>query len=362
MSPINFTPSEAAQYFDNAATTPLDPKILNEMLPYLGEAFGNANSLHGFGRRASAAIETARERVASLVGAEDPHQVLFTSGATEANNQVLNSFSRLAVSPFEHSSVREPARARFAQVLENHGFKVLAPTNVVDLVSVMRVNNETGTVLDLPTELSETQLVHSDITQALGKIPVSMHRLSFATCSAHKLYGPKGVGAVVFAEEPPHAWNLGGEQEHGLRGGTLNVPAIVGFGAACVVAADEMDANYAHAEICRAVLLEQLAGCTDWQINGGSSLSPYILSLSFYGLEGETLVIELDRLGFAVSSGAACSSGSNEPSHVLQSAGLEPEWSRGTVRVSFGKFNTAESSAQLGIAMRRIVENLRRQF
>lgn len=351
--------TDLSRYFDNAATTPLDPRVLQEMIPFFGVDFGNANSIHSFGRKALDAVELARKRVAALIGAEDPYQVLFTSGATESNNQVLRSFLRAAVSPFEHSAILEPARTLGHSTLENDGLIVLPPKDRPELVSLMSVNNEIGTIWQ-PNSLSgSATYIHSDMTQAVGKVPIDLAGISFASFSAHKFYGPKGVGGLYFAETPPSTWILGGEQEHGLRGGTLNVPGIVGMGAAAQIAIDEQNVNFAHAERLRAIVLEGLEGCTDWQINGGSSVSPYILSVSFLTLEGESLVVEMDRFGYAISSGAACSSHSMEPSHVLTALKIDENWRRGTVRISFGRLCTAESASGLSKSLRHAVEKTR---
>ncbi|MBI1757192.1 MAG: cysteine desulfurase [Fimbriimonas ginsengisoli] len=347
------------RYFDNAATTPVDPRVREEMLPFLGEAFGNANSLHEPGRRARAAVELARERVARLLGAEDPSQIVFVSGATEANNWILNAFPKAAISPFEHSSLFDTARALGRAVLPNEGLKLLGPPWPVDLVSVMAVNNEIGARWDASKHRHPGASLHSDITQAAGKLPVSVAPLDFASLSGHKFHGPKGIGALYSRESPPPPMLLGGEQEGGFRAGTLNVPAIVGMGAAAQIALDEMDNDLQTAQACRAAVLGALEGCTEMRVNGGESPSPYILSLSFRGVVGETLVIEADQAGFAISSGAACSSRSTEPSHVMTALGIEPDWLKGTVRISFGRYNKESSSSELGLSLRRSVERLR---
>lgn len=349
-----------SRYFDNAATTPLDERVLREMMPFLRDGFGNANSIHTAGRQARNAVEVARVRVAAMIGADDPAQILFTSGATEANNQVLRSFSKVAVSPFEHSSIHEPAQRLGLEVLTNDGLTVLPPRKRVDLISLMTVNNEIGTIWR-PDELAGcARYVHSDITQAAGKLNVSLDGLDFASFSAHKFYGPKGIGALYFKSTLPEPLLVGGEQEHALRGGTLNVPGIVGMGAACAIAQDEMAEWTAMANDLKALLLEGLLTCPGWRLNGGENASPYIVSLSFEGLEGETLVIELDREGYAISSGAACSSQSTEPSHVLRVLNIEEVWARGTVRISFGKYCTREAVIGLSESLRHAVENLRR--
>jgi len=338
----------------------MDERVLREMLPFLQDGFGNANSIHSYGQRAHAAVEVARERVASLIGAEDPSQIIFTSGATESNNQVLRSFTIAAVSPFEHSAVREPARRLGFQVLSNEGLTVIPPSEPVELISMMTVNNEIGTIWDPAPFAEHAKYVHSDITQAAGKIPISLNGIDFASLSAHKFYGPKGVGALYFEQAAPKPLLIGGEQEKSLRGGTLNVPGIVGMGVAAELAIQEMQPSFTLAQELRSVLLDGLSGCTDWRTNGGSPVSPYILSVSFLGVEGETLVVELDRAGFAISSGAACSSHSTEPSHVLHALNVKEPWARGTARISFGKYCTIESTRDLSNTLRHAVENIRR--
>lgn len=349
-----------ARYFDNAATTPLDDRVLHEMLPFFGEAFGNPNSIHAFGQFARNAVEVARNRVAQALGADDPEQILFTSGATEANNQVLRSFPFGAVSPFEHSAVREPAKLLGFEVLKNDGLTVLPPKQRVPLLSLMSVNNEIGSIWN-PSEFEPfADFVHSDITQRVGKLPIDLTGIEFASLSAHKFYGPKGIGALFFRQFPPDPLHVGGEQEFSSRGGTLNVPGIVGMGMAIQLATEELEQNLKHAKELRSVLLDGLSTCSDWQLLGGEQVSPYIMSVSFLGVEGETLVVEVDRAGFAISSGAACSSHSHELSPVLKVLNIEEAWSRGTIRISFGRYCTVESAYELSRALRRTVENLRR--
>lgn len=298
-----------------------------------------------------AAVDKAREQVARLIGAEAPDEIVFTSGATESNNWMVYGFPDLVPSPFEHSSLHVPAMHLGRQFMGNEGFRVRTPDDSV-IVSLMKVNNEIGTIF-LPEKLATaTRLVHSDITQALGKIEVDASKLDYASFSGHKFYSPKGVGALYAkgANFPP-ACIMGGEQENGFRAGTLNVPGIVGMGAAAEIALDEQEQDAALAAELRHIVLEGLDRTLDFQVNGGALVSPFILSLSFYGMEGETLVVELDRLGFAISSGAACSSRSADPSHVLSALGFEPEWLHGTIRISFGRFNTRESAYALSKAL-----------
>jgi cysteine desulfurase len=347
-------------YFDHAATTPLDPRALEEMRPFLEDAFGNAHSLHSRGTQAMAAVDRARERVAALVGADDPSQIFFTSGATEANNWVLRQQIRIAVSPFEHSAVLEPARRFGASLLPHDGWRVLPPEDPVDLVSLMSVNNEVGTVWE-PSDLAGPgHSVHSDLTQSLGKIPIRLDGVDYASMSAHKLYGPKGVGALFARTLDLEPLLFGGEQEHGMRGGTLNVPGIVGFGAAAAIAADESEGLLHHVEILRASVLEALRTVTDHRVNGGDRVSPFILSVSFMGIEAHPALVELDRMGFSVGSGAACSSRKTEPSHVLTAHSDDPAWMRGTLRISFGRFNTEAAAAALGARICTVIDDLRR--
>lgn len=355
------------RYFDNAATTPVDPRVVEEMLPYFSEAFGNANSIHEPGRRAHAAVELARERVAQLVGADYPEQIVFTSGATEANNWILALGTPLVVSPFEHSSVWETNTFFQGQVLQNHGYELADPSKPACCAAVMHVNNETGAVLKLPPSLEldahEDEgafMVLRDLTQTIGKVDLPHHNRSFfGSMSAHKFYGPKGVGALYCHHASPAVWMHGGEQENGLRAGTLNVPGIVGMGAAAAIALQEAENDRRRVEALRALVLGELMKINDCQLNSPTDASPYIVSVSFLGIEGETLVIEADRAGFAISSGAACSSKLTEPSHVLMALGMDPGWIRGTIRISFGKYNTEASAENLAKDLRKVVEKLR---
>ena len=350
---------DPARYFDHAATTPVDPTVLREMLPFLTDDFGNANSLHAFGRKAHAAVELARGRVAALLQAEDPSQIVFTSGATEGNNWLLRIFPDAMVSPFEHSSIREPAKRLGLTTLANQGVSLEAAAEPTNLLSVMRVNNETGTLWDVRPLRGAAKRVHTDLTQACGKIPVEVDGLDFATLSAHKFYGPKGGGAIYMECEPLPPLIIGGEQEMGLRGGTLNVPGIVGMGAAAELALERQPADYAHALELQQAVLSAFERDDLVQVNGGEEHSPFILSLSFYGLEGETLVLEVDRAGYAISSGAACSSSSTESSPVLRAMGLEESWNRGTVRISFGRANTGETAVGLATCLQQSAQKLR---
>ena len=348
------------RYFDNAATTPMDPRVLREMAPFFEESFGNAHSPHAYGRAALDAVDRARVRVADAIGAEDPSQVYFTSGATEADNWVLDLHrDSLAVSPFEHAAVREPAVRHGAEVLANVEHRLLPPRETPELVSVMSVNNEIGTRWDVRDFAASGARIHADATQALGKVEFDVAGLDYASFSAHKLYGPKGVGALFARDAPFEPLLEGGGQEYGLRGGTLNVPGIVGFGACAAIAMQEIERDQAHAVRCREALLVGLSDLSDWRILGGPHVSPFILGLTFLGVQGETLVVEADAAGYAISSRSACSSGATHPSHVLRALELESEWERGAIRIGFGRFSGLEAAAQLGVALARIVQRLR---
>lgn len=260
----------------------------------------------------------------------------------------------MMVSAIEHSSLRVPARAWGMPQLSVRQWQV--ETLEGSDASVMAVNNETG---GMPSLGVRPPRLHVDATQAVGKVDWTVGDSDWASCSAHKLGGPKGVGALYIRDGYLKPATFGGGQEHGLRSGTLNVPGIVGFGAAASEALAERDEARRRAEALRAIVLNRLRNLADWQTNDAPIQSPHILSLSFLGLMGETLVIELDRVGFAISSGAACSSESEEESPVLRALGIDPAWNRGTIRLSFGRDNTEESATALGDALAAAVEKLR---
>ena len=339
----------------------MDPRVLAAMRPWLGDGWGNAHSIHEPGRRARAAVEGARASIAQLLSCQ-PEEVFFTSGATESSNWVIRAHESGAFSPFEHEAVRQPAlRAGYA-ILPNAGYELRPVPSREELISVMAVNNEVGTIFDVASFRSPADVLHSDITQALGKIATDLTPLDYASFSAHKLYGPQGVGGL-FAREgsTPEPLLLGGEQEHGRRAGTLNVAAIVGMGMAAQVASDERIRDQELASELREICLEELRGVPDLMVHGGSDVSPFILSLSLLGVEGETLVVEMDAAGYAISAGAACSSTSTEPSHVLTALGLDSSWIRGTIRISFGRFNTLEATAAMANHLRTVAEKIRRK-
>jgi cysteine desulfurase len=370
-------------YFDHNATTPLDERVLEAMLPFLKGRYGNASSRHELGTVARRAVDAAREQVAALVNVR-ASQVIFVSGGTEANNAFIKGAaaylkpSQVAVSAIEHPCVAKPA-----QELARAGWKVrkLAVTgdgqlDMADLeaalqeptglVSVMLANNETGVVQDVAAVGERARRasawMHTDAVQALGKIPVDFPALNVhaMTLSAHKIYGPKGAGALVVDRRLELRPLIhGGGHEQGLRSGTENVPAIVGFGAACELAAGRMDELAPRLAALRARLEQGLRGLGAVIFGAGAPRIPNTSYFAFDRIEGETLVIELDKAGHAVAPGAACSSANPEPSATLLAMGVDPEFARGAVRFSLGAGNTAAQIDEFLRALAAVVARLR---
>ncbi len=351
-------------YFDHNATTPLDERVLASMQPYFREHFGNPSSRHEYGREARRAVDSAREQVAAALGAH-PAQVIFTSGGSEANNLAIKGAAaclpaaQVAVSAVEHPCVARPAQelARqgwtLARIAVNAAGEVQGATleqvlqQPTGLVSVMLANNETGVIQDVATlgEMARRHgaLMHSDAVQALGKVPLDFAALNvdMLSVSAHKAYGPKGIGALVLdkgLEIQPLISGAG--HEKGLRAGTENVPAIVGFGVACEIAAREA---VQRAEGLRALRDElecglRALGAVIFGADAGRLANTSYFA--FPGIDGETLVMALDSVGYAVAGGAACSSGSTQASATLLAMGVDNEIGRGAVRASLGKHTT----------------------
>ena len=358
----------APDYFDYNATTPLEPQVLEAMLPCFSAQFGNASSRHEYGRAARRVIDEARCKVASAVGAHFT-EVIFTSGGSEANNLFIKGAAAcikpgmLAISAIEHPCVIKPAEqlARRGWLLEKLAVDaegrvatqnyqaVLA--NKPKLVSVMLANNETGVLQDVAALASQAKAVgawfHTDAVQAVGKVAVDFRSLNAAgvhalTLSAHKLGGPKGAAALVLDKrvelEPLIA---GGGHERGLRSGTENVPAIVGFGVACELAVRRIAEAAPRLLGLRAQLERGLHEMGATLFGVGAKRLPNTLYFALPDVDGETLVGQLDRAGFALASGAACSSANPEPSHVLRAMGVAPGLARGAVRISLGAASTA---------------------
>jgi cysteine desulfurase len=371
-------------YLDHNATTPLDPRVLEAMLPYLGSEFGNPSSVHRFGRAARAALDAAREQVAALVNAP-ASQVIFSSGGTEANNIALLGccaglpVGRIAISAIEHDSVRAPAR-----VLASRGWTV--DTIAVDaagrvsertlaaalhpntrLVSVMLANNESGVVQDLSTLAATARasgvIMHSDAVQAAGKVAIDYQGsgVQLMSMSGHKIYGPKGVGALIVDKAlDMQALVYGGGQEKALRPGTENVAGIVGFGAAAQIAMEELQSGAARQAELRKHLEVQLNGIDDLVIFAADAVRvPNTTQLSVPGIDGEALLLQLDRAGFAVSSGSACAAGSHAPSHVMVAMGVAPDLARGALRVSLGRSTTREQLDDFCRELRAAIYQLR---
>ena len=370
-----------AIYLDNNATTPMDERVLEAMMPYFRDHFGNASSVHSRGRVARQAVETAREQVARLVNAR-PAQVIFTSGGTEANNFALRSVRHLATGPYrvavsavEHPSVLEPAKqwGETGIIPVDEQGRVgqrdmrLALANAPQLVSVMTANNETGVLQDIPSlaALAREQgvLFHTDAVQAAGKVALDFDRLGvhLLTLSGHKLYGPKGVGAlIVDSQLDIEPLLVGGGQERGRRSGTENVAAIVGFGLAAELAADELAARSAHVQRLRERFENALQSMTDVVLFGQQAgRLPNTVLMAIPGIDGETLLMALDRAGIEVSSGSACDSQKSRASHVLLAMGVEAEIARCAVRISLGKENTTDDIDQLVSVLKQQIQMLR---
>lgn len=377
-------------YLDHAATTPVVPEVRELMLDYLRDDFGNPSSVHGAGRTAKSAVEEAREQVATAIGAS-PAEIVFTGGGTEADNlgikgavrKLRGNGNHIVTTAFEHHAVLDTCEWLAGQGLELTVVPV-GPDGLVDpaevaaavrhetlLVSVMAVNNEIGTIQPMAEivaavkERNRNTLVHTDAVQALPNIPVDVRewKVDLAAFAAHKLGGPKGVGALyVRAGVPVEALVHGGGQERGLRSGTLNVAGIAGFGLATSIAVAELDAKAERTGKLRDRLLQGIRGAVaDVRVNG--SLDARIasnLNISIPGTEGETLLLLLDQAGIACSSGSACQSGAIDPSHVLTAIGVPREVAIGSLRFSFGRDSTDADVDAVLEALPRIVETARR--
>lgn len=379
--------SFAPVYLDWNATTPLDPVVREAMLPWLGAAepvrFGNASSRHEYGRQARAAVDEARARVAAAVGAHAT-EVIFTSGGSEANNLFLKGAAAtmkpalVAVSAVEHPCVREPARQlqRGGWTLREIAVDAEGRVDIADcqavlaarprLVSVMLANNETGVLQDIATLAAQARAAgawfHTDAVQALGKVELDFRTLGVQgmTLSAHKIGGPLGAGALVVDKRVELAPLIaGGGQERGLRSGTENVAAIVGFGVACERAlARRADEALRLASLRDEV--EQALGALGARIfSAGVPRLPNTVFFAIAGIDGETLVGKLDRAGFACASGSACSSANPEPSHTLLAMGVEPAVARGAVRVSLGRDTAAADVRRFIETFARVVGELK---
>lgn len=372
-------------YLDHNATTPLDPVVLAAMLPWLESRFGNASSRHEYGRAARRAIDEARQQVAAAVNAH-PTEVIFTSGGSEANNLFLKGAAAslkpglLAVSAVEHPCILKPAAqlARNGWQVRSVAVDAAGRANFDDfaeavalrpkLLSIMTANNETGVVQDIPALAVAAKACggwfHSDAVQALGKLPLDFRALNLAgvhaiTLSSHKACGPKGAAALVLDKRVElQPLIAGGGHERGLRSGTENVPTIVGFGVAAELAAQRVAELPRRLKALRQRLESGLAGLGVRIFGASAERLPNTTYFAVPNIDGETLVGKLDREGFAVASGAACSSANPEPSHVLRAMGVAPEIARGAVRVSLGAGNSETDIDEFINALRATVGRL----
>jgi cysteine desulfurase len=357
-------------YLDHNATTPVEPEVLDSMLPYFSGDYGNASSIHSFGQRSRAAVETAREQVAALIGAR-PQEIIFTSGGTEADNHAIFGISEAAKVPAHivTTAVEHEAVLNTCQALEKRGFSVtylgvdregridlgalsenlrVHPETV--LITVMHANNELGTVQPLDEIgriASEADVYfHTDAVQSAGKIPIDVNglKLDLLSLSGHKFYAPKGVGALYIRGGTRLRQILyGGHHQRGFSPGTENVAGIVGLGKAAQIAKASLAEDAKRVSALRDTLERTLLQrVPDARVNGaGAPRTPNTTNIAFPGIEGEALVIALDLKGLACSTGAACSSGAVEPSHVLTAIGLPAEEARASLRFSLGRRTTA---------------------
>lgn len=375
-------------YFDYAATTPADPQVIKAMEPYFFEKFGNASSPHQIGREAKKAIEEARESLAGFIGAR-PDELIFTSGATESNNQAIfgaanclkNKGNHIIISKIEHHSVYEPA-----SFLEKQGFKVtyldVDKTGMVNpddvkkaisartiLVCVMHASNEIGTIQPV-SEIGKITKEKGicflvDAVQTVGHIPVDVNELhcDLLSLSAHKFYGPKGVGALYVRQgKPAGRYLFGGDQERGRRASTQNVAGIVGLSKAVELCRGQMPQETEKQTLLRNRITNEIKKRIDDAVLNGHSTNrlPNNAHFSFSSVDGEALLMSLDMAGIAASQGSACTSGALEPSHVLRAIGLTDELAYGSLRLSIGRWTTEEHVEHLLEQLPQIIERLRK--
>jgi cysteine desulfurase len=381
--------TEERIYLDYAATTPLDPRVLEAMMPYMTEHFGNPNSVHSFGREARRAIDEAREKIAQLLNCQ-PSEIVFTSGGTESDNLALRGVAEAYRHKGNHivtTAIEHHAVLRTCKALEDMGFFVtylpvdehglVSPEQVAEavnertiLVSVMHANNEIGTIEPIAEIVRAVKkkrpdtIVHTDAVQTVGHIPVDIQELGvdLLSFSAHKFYGPKGIGGLFVRKGVRLVPQItGGGQERNRRSGTENVAAIVGMAKALELAVEEMPTELPRLQALRDELITGvLSRIPETRLNGHPTLRlPHNANFSFRGIEGEALLLQLDLNGIAASSGSACSSGSLEPSHVLLALGLDYELAIGSLRITLGRFTTREHILRLLDLLPKVVEKLR---
>lgn len=374
------------RYFDNAATTKVKEDVLIEMFPYFMESYGNPSSIYSLGRRNKRAIEEARGKVANLIGC-NPHEICFTSGGSESDNMAIKGFSyanrekgnHIITSKIEHHAVLETC-----ENLEKQGFKVTylnvdqdgridleqlvnSITDSTILISIMFANNEIGTIQDIEeiAQIAKNRNIvfHTDAVQAVGNVPIDVRKLNIdmLSLSSHKIYGPKGIGALYIREGIPlDKFINGGHQERNLRAGTENVSGMVGLGEACKIADKELINHINYLRDLRDYYINRIKNeIDDIKINGSLTYRlPGNINVSFKDIDGATMLLKLDEYGICASAGSACNTGSTEPSHVLTAIGLEPCYANGALRVTLGDDNTKEDIDYLVDCIKNIKKSL----
>lgn len=375
-------------YLDNNATTRMREEVLEAMLPYYKDIYGNASSVHEFGRVARRAIDDARQKVASLLGAASPEEVFFTSGGTESDNLAIKGAAHALKAKGNHiitSAIEHSAVLNTCKFLEKEGYKVTylgvdkdglvdpetlkrAITDKTVLITIMYANNETGTIEPVEEigKIAKERGVyfHTDAVQAVGKIPFGVKALNvdLLSASAHKIYGPKGIGVLCIKKGTKITPQMhGGHHEMGKRGGTENVAAIAGFGRAAELIKKELPEEAGKLRGLRDVLQKDIqAAIGHTRLNGHPEKRlPNTLNIGFKFLEGESIVLNLDMEGVAVSTGSACTSGSLEPSHVLTAMGVDPAETQGSIRFSLGRDTTKEDVDYVVGVLPPIIKRLR---
>ncbi len=373
-------------YLDNNATTSVAAEVLEAMLPYLKELYGNASSMHTFGGQLGPHLKTAREKVASLISAE-PDEIIFTSCGSESDNTAV--MSALEVNPQKKhiitTRVEHPAVYNFCKHLARNGYRVTflpvdnmgrlsldafykALDDETAIVSIMYANNETGVIFpieEIGTVLQERGILfHTDAVQAVGKVPLDMKKLpvDMLSLSGHKLHAPKGIGALYIRKGTRfYPYIIGGHQEHGRRAGTENVASIIGLGEACRLSMERLGTEYAHLSILRDKLENALlANCPDARVNGDrDNRLPNTTNISFEYVEGEAILLRLDEYGICASSGSACTSGALEPSHVLRAMGVPFTAMHGSIRFSLSRYNNEAEIDKVIEVLPPIIKELR---
>ncbi len=375
-------------YLDHAATTPVDPKVLEDMLPYFTEKFGNANSQHSIGKVCTTAVDNAREVVAKAIGAHT-NEIYFTGSGTEADNWAIKGTANAFKNKGKHiivSAIEHHAIINSAKWLEDNGFTVsylpvdeygvvkldelkrlLTPSTT--LVSVMYANNEVGTIEPIKEIVkiahNNGTLVHTDCVQAMGAIPVDVNDLGcdMLSISAHKFYGPKGIGALYIRNGLKiDKFIIGGGQERNQRGGTTNTPAVVGMASAISLAVSELDKNAKYISSLRDAFVKRVMEEIPFVKYNGDPINrlPNNANFSFKYIEGEGILMLLDLAKIAVSSGSACSSGTLDPSHVLLAMGVDVALAHGSIRFTFGKENTMEEVNYTVDTLVKTIDRLRK--